>query len=272
MNRKLIALDLDGTLLSSSHGVSTRTQELLKTLIDEGHIVTLATGRIFSSARAVAQTMGLKLNLIGCNGAVVYDGKAGYINRHTFSKAQAYTVIELMQKHDIYHHFYTIEDIYCNRLENTAKSYQDSLAYTKHPHIRQVFVEPNLKVAVDSGHDVYKFGICQDGSYDFDAVRAELENLDGLCTVFSNKKLLDVMLENINKWQAIAALMKLHGIAADDVITMGDSPNDIDMLTHAGVSVAMGNARPEVKAAAKHVTATNDQDGVYLFLKDYFGK
>lgn len=272
MNRKLIALDLDGTLLSSTHDISSRTQKMIQSLIDDGHIVTLATGRILSSARAVARTIGLDLNLIGSNGAVVYDTKSGYISRRTFSAEQAHAVIDLLQKHDIYHHFYTIEDIYCNRLENTAKSYHESLAYTEHPHIRKIYVEPNLKLAVDNGHDVYKFGICQDDSYDFDTVRAELENLDGLCTVFSNKKLLDVMLEGINKWQAIAALMKLYTISAADVIAMGDSPNDIDMLTHAGVSVAMGNACPEVKAVAKHVTATNDQDGVYLFLKDYFGK
>ncbi len=82
--------------------------------------------------------------------------------------------------------------------------------------------------------------------------------------------LLDVMKAGISKWTAIERLSKIHGIAPEDVIAFGDSPNDKEMIANAGVGVAMGNAVDEVKAVADRETLTSDEDGVYVFLKDYF--
>ncbi len=271
MTKKLIAIDIDRTLLSSNHTVSIETRRYLKDLVAAGHIVVIATGRILSSARAIKEELGLDISYVGCNGATLYD----HINKRIVADALDRSVVEkildVLQKHDIYHHYYTEDTIYANRLEHIAarfKAYNDGATVK---HIKDVIVTPDLKQTLD-GNIVYKFGMFDDGSFDLAAVVADIEQIDGVFLVYSNIGLLDIVKNGTSKWTAIKHLMDLHGVAKADVIAFGDSPNDIEMIKNAGIGVAMGNAVDSVKAVADRQTLTSDEDGVRIFLENYFNQ
>ncbi len=271
MTKKLIAIDIDRTLLSSAHTVSTATRQYLHQLVADGHIVVIATGRILSSARAIKDELALDISYVGCNGATLYDHVNRQIVADALDRATVERVIDVFQKHDIYHHYYTEDTIYSNRLQHVAarfKAYNDG---AKVKHIKDVIVEPDLKQTLD-GNIVYKFGMFDDGSFDLAAVVADLEKIDGVFLVYSNIGLLDVVKDGTSKWTAIEHLMQIHGIAPEDVIAFGDSPNDIEMIKNAGLGVAMGNAVDAVKAVADRQTLTSDEDGVRVFLEEYFAK
>ncbi len=271
MNRKLIAIDIDRTLLSSSHTVSPATRQYLHQLVAAGHIVVIATGRILSSARAIKEELELDISYVGCNGATLYDHVNRRIVADALDGATVARVLDVFQKHNIYHHYYTEDTIYANRLEHVAarfKAYNDG---AKIKHIKEVIIAPDLRQTLD-GNIVYKFGMFDDGTFDLAAVVADLEKIDGVFLVYSNIGLLDVVKAGTSKWTAIQHLMDIHGVAQADVIAFGDSPNDIDMIKNAAVGVAMGNAVESVKAVADYQTLTSDEDGVRVFLEEYFDK
>ncbi len=269
MTKKLIAIDIDRTLLSSEHTVSDETRQYLKKLVADGHIVVIATGRILSSAEAIKDELGLDISYVGCNGATLYDHINQRIVADALDKTTVNRIIDVFQKHDIYHHYYTEDTIYANRLEHVAKrfKYYNDTATVK--HVKQIIVNQDLKKTLD-GNTVYKFGMYDDGTFDLAAVEADLKEIDGIFLVYSNIGLLDVMKEGISKWTAIEHLIEMHGLTKDDVIAFGDSPNDIEMIKNAGLGVAMGNAVDAVKAVANQQTLTSDEDGVRLFLEEYF--
>ena len=72
----------------------------------------------------------------------------------------------------------------------------------------------------------------------------------------------------VNKWEGISHVARMHGVEAHEIVAIGDDVNDLPMLKHAGLSVAMGNAKPEVKAIAKTVIGRNDEDGLAIFLEE----
>ena len=84
--------------------------------------------------------------------------------------------------------------------------------------------------------------------------------------VSSSKGFLEITAPATNKWRALEVLAAKEGIKADEILCMGDSGNDLDMVAHAGIGVAMGNATDEVIKAAKVVTASNEHHGVALML------
>ncbi len=124
---------------------------------------------------------------------------------------------------------------------------------------------------LDKNLNIYKFGIYEDGTYDFDRVRARLDAVDGIETVFSNVNLLDLMLTGVSKWSGLAELAESLNVDNGDVIVFGDNENDLEMIKGAGVGVVMGNAKEAIKSHANYVTTTNDEEGIYTFLEEYLG-
>lgn len=280
MEPYLIALDLDGTLLKSDMTIGEDTRKCLETLYRKGHAIAIATGRILKLAASVPTDLGFPAHVIACNGALVVHAHQGVIEAHSYTAPQrqaletALKQIEALlkprQPWGLYYHYYSQDTIYASALAHTAakfKAVSDGRAPQEQVGIQVLSeVGPGQLEAVT----VYKYGIYRDGSYDFDRARAILDQLPGLSTMFSAPNLLDIMLTGVSKWSGIESLARHLAIPNARIMVFGDNENDLEMLTRAGVSVAMGNAAPEIKAVAKHVTATNDMEGIYTFLTNFF--
>ena len=116
MKYKLVAIDMDGTLLNSSDNVSERTKLVLKRAIDKGLNIVISTGRIFKSALFYGRNIGLKSPIISCNGAVIssYDGRKVFFEK-TIDGNILKDIVKLAEKKSIYYHFYDMDTFYYNK-------------------------------------------------------------------------------------------------------------------------------------------------------------
>lgn len=263
----IIALDLDGTLTNERKEITPRTRELLITLQKKGAKVCLASGRPPYGMRPLAE----QLHMAEYGGVLLcYNG--GYVEECSTGKV-------LTERH--------IDETLIPRLTEwqhemgmTLMTYHEDKIYTEHPddpYVAQSSRNNKMRVVgvKDFLHDVPRpINKClMVGSPELvrqweGYMAGEMEGR--MHILHSTPYFIELLPLGIDKGTALRCLLDYYGMTADRLIAFGDSHNDIDMLTTAGIGVAMGNAEEEVKNAADYVTLSNEEDGVYHFLLRYF--
>lgn len=260
---QLIGLDLDGTTLSENKTMTPRVKQAIQTAIQNGIIVMPATGRQLEGIPAeFLEIPGVRYALTA-NGAMIYD---------------------LQEKEILYSDYFTPElamEIvkYLKDKEIMVTLYQDGNGYTQNLDFSgfEEIISPNLieymrstrKEVEDletliqkNGQRLEKFSIL------FKDPKLRAKTLEELaargdnCTTSSVKMNLEINTLTANKGSALVALAEKLGIPQSNIMAVGDSGNDIEMLKAVGIGVAMGNASPEVKKVADIVTEDCEHDGV----------
>lgn len=255
----LIALDLDGTLLGHDESISERNREAIRKALGAGIRVVLVTGRGVDMPIRVSHDLGLNLPVICCHGALTKDFGANRTLVHVPVQLKyAKPMIEFAEKEHLDIAVYSEE--YFWRLEGSSAVMADMNG----PAWKQA------KTFMDILHTAPTF-IRFLGARSVEAMRKEFGDL---LLNFRYESWFDfiecaVTDRNAGKQQALARLCADFQIARERVLAVGDSRNDVPMLTWAGIGVAMGNALPEVKAALRYVTAANDADGVALAIERF---
>ncbi len=271
MGFRLVALDIDGTILDSRGAVGPRIKAAVRRAREAGVTVVLATGRRFRAAQPVAEELGIRGPLVLNNGALVIgdDGQEVLYHRPLQPGAAARTV-RLLEEQGLapvlYRHttagpdvFYRrpTEDPWFKRLQNRPDVLRqvNDLGDSCHPGPDKILVweeqdrlhqlEAQLRGALGQSVRVYV-------SLD-DHNHAMLEVVHGSCSKAGGVR-------------RVAARM---GVSRRQVVAVGDHLNDLDLIRYAGLGVAMGNAREEVKASARLVTGTNDEEGAADVLERY---
>lgn len=252
---RLVALDLDGTLLDSHSNLEPRAKEVICRVQEKGVGVTLATGRMFRSALPFARELNLHLPLIVYHGALIKDPDSGKviwqrllsldIVRILVQKARAYGLpFNIYLNDELY-----VEDV---RPENEAYASQARVPLHKVDDILTYLKSEPIKfVAVYHGREL---------DYLEEEVRRELG--DRVYITRSFPHYLEIINREASKARGLAILAQALGIKPAEIMVIGDSFNDLEMFRFAGLAIAMGNAPPAVQAAAHHVTGTNDAGGV----------
>lgn len=268
--KHLIALDLDGTLLTDKSAISPASSAIIKRLIEEGHIVVIATGRSNRLSILYYNELGLKTPLINLNGAVLhnpYDQSWGSYHRplhHQTAMEIVETCYDLNSKNilaavqdNVYLDSYDekIADFYGFR----SNKQDDSFIVGKvKEHLK---VNPTLMLLYPEEEQV-------------DTLTNRLNELQTEIVDHRNwgepYHVIEVMNKQMNKAEALKQVADYYGIPQHRIIAFGDGSNDLEMIDFAGVGVAMSNALPQIKNVAKHITDTNINDGVANFLHDYF--
>ena len=230
MERKLIALDIDGTLLSSQRKPLDSTMKALKALREAGHLVTIATGR----SRLLA---GDVIHQLGCSNYIICNGSAGFLDheqvyKHTLDREALTRMIEFASAREV--------DIMLFGLDSFGQQ------------------APEYEEDYFSKHEVYQGCAFYDQSMDeeFQAAFPEFR------LVRWHENSVDIIPNPGSKAQTILALAKKVGIKPENIVTFGDGNNDIEMLNLAGTGVAMGNAGDNLKQVADYITTHVDEDGV----------
>lgn len=274
---RLIAIDLDGTMLNQEKKVTEHTKEVLIQAGRKGIFIVPATGRhYYGIPEEVVNLEGVRYFLT-MNGAAIYDKVEGkYLYEDAMSCEFALRILEELMQYDI------LIDAFIR-----GKAYRKGadISYVEELQIPDVLKEfmrksrksvPSLYDYIKDNHlDVHKFTLNfkSDGSgggLDRDKVLqlAERENeLTCVCGGFHNLELTHV---TATKGNALLKLSELLGIRREQVMAIGDSGNDYAMLKAAGIGVAMQNADPEVKNAADFITKSNDEDGVAYVVEQCF--
>lgn len=274
MKYKLVVTDMDGTLLNSQGKVSDENKEVLIKLQDEGVHVAVATGRIYASARIFAKYIGVKTPIIACNGALVrkidndkplYES---YLNKKDCGK-----IVDICRKHNVYHHFYTDDTFYTERLDKSSLRYSEwNKTLTEEERINLEVIEDAYDVINNLNEKIFKFLIIDEDVNLLKKIRGELSQISGVECCKSRYDNLEIMNKGVEKGKAVKSLADSLGIKQEEVICLGDNENDISMIKYAGLGIAMGNAEDIVKKTADYVTEINDKNGVAEALKKFIYK
>lgn len=268
---KLIALDLDGTLLTSQGEVSERSAVAIRALKERGVRIVLCTGRPPRHVQALAETLGLADLVLAFNGAAVVNFATGELEyRHSLERDLALEAVARLRG---------CHPEVLAGLETQDGWYWDSALLEQR---REELEAHGLPFPTGHG-DVCDFlrDAVGEGAGDgavkllfrhpalSSATLAEALRGLPLYATWTSDGLLEVMAQAVNKREAVEHLCKKFGLQAADVAAFGDAHNDKEMLAWAGLGVAVGNAAPEAKLAADFVTGSNDEDGVAAVLEGW---
>lgn len=252
---KLIAFDLDGTLLNDELVMSPRVRRALDQARARGILLTLASGRGYPALQPWVNHLGWTTPLICYQGAVVADATSGRaMFQLTFPQSQAADLIVFARERNLELLLFADDVIY---VENKQRS---DLYYDK--WFGAAFrVVDDLTTAVPA--NLIKFIIVGDGD-DLDLLRPEVERRFGayLQIVRSHRFFLEGLASEATKGRALAWLAARLGISRQETMAIGDSGNDRSMIAWAGLGVAVGNASEEAKSAADYIAPSVDDDGV----------
>lgn len=261
MKPRLVATDLDGTLLHTDGTVTERTRSVLTALDDLGVPVVFTTGRPIRWMETLWADVGGHGLAVCSNGGIVYDVAAHEVR--SFQAVPRATGLEIAQvlRTDIPGTMFALEH---------TQGWVSEPTFPRHPDDRVERPQGEL-------FDVYRDDVVKILAVHRDlppeVFWARVEELVGhlVTTTWSSSfPLVEISAVGVTKASTLATLAADLGIGADEVVAFGDMPNDLPLLEWAGTSYAMANAHPSVLALADHVAPPNDDDGVAAVLTELF--
>ena len=278
---KVVALDLDGTLLDSRKNLSERNRAALARAAEKGAVIVPTTGRFFGMIPPAVRDLPFVRYAITVNGAQVYDRETdSAIAREEIPLETAVGIMEILDRHDVIYDCYRL-----NWGWATAAHQEKAAGYATDDHYLRLVREfrrpvPELKAhlrATAAEGDVQKvmlFAKKADeaaAKADLAAIRREVSAaFPEIKVTASTWNDLEFNAPTAHKGRALECLAKHLGLTLGNCAAFGDGLNDLTMVAAAGLGVAMGNAVADVRDAAKVIVRTNDDDGVGRLLDAIF--
>lgn len=264
MALKLVALDLDDTLLDCGLKISPRCIKTIQAVREKDIVVTIATGRMFRSALPYARQLEIDVPLITYQGAWVKNSLSGEVLYYRpVDRSLTQQVFEFFDCCGVHYHSY-FDDTLC--MESLT---EEGRYYAQIAGVKPVIVE-NLRRELETREPFKIMGITFNEKMLLD-MELYLKNRFGreLYITRSKPGFLEVMNRQATKANALQVVAEHYGVDRTEVMAIGDSYNDMDMLEWAGLGVAMGNAHKDVKEAADFVTTSNEEEGVAEALRRF---
>lgn len=267
MKYKLVAIDMDGTLLNSNNQVSERTRKTIENAKTKGTHIVLSTGRVLKSALSYSKSLNLKNPIVACNGAIIVDEDANVIYKKPIDNNLVKEIVALARSKNIYYHFYDESRFYSHiRVEEVLKFYNEGNENTS----IDLKIFKNIEEIIGlKDLNVYKFLFIDDNKNKLQSLRDELNKLENISTSSSWTNNIEAMGQNVSKGEALRQLCNRLQIKSEEIIAIGDSENDLSMLKFAGLGVAMGNGGQVIKKQADYITDSNDEDGVAKVIEKF---
>lgn len=264
MKYKLIALDVDGTLLNDDHELTPATVETIKKIAEQGTEFVLCTGRAPGNSIPFMKQIGLDGYVITHNGAATVNIQTlEVVHEFEINPLALTPYLDYCRDNGVHFDVNTTFALY---VQGAAGLSQEALDLYK-----QFMVVPKeLPLWADLSEPIVKVTLSGEKA-EMDHVHAELSKWDNseFTILRSGDFFIDITHKDSSKGAALQKLADKRGITAENVMAIGNYYNDISMLTYAGLSIAMDNSPIEVKAAAKEVTASNNEEGVRLALEKH---
>ena len=258
---RLVAIDMDGTLLRPDGHISERNVRALKGLKAMGAEFLICTGRSYIDALEPLKEAGLRAPVVCMNGAAVYDWDGRLMDEIRLSERQVREILDCCQKEDIIFDFMTDRGSY-----TTAKEAQFRVCFERnvllpmaeftYEGVRDRFSFAEEEQLFELGLAFYKISVIHES-------QEVLGRIKELAVASSFATNLELTHSHAQKGRALAFYAASRGVRPDEIMAIGDSENDYSMLSmDLKYTVAMGNAMERIKKTAKCQTRTNSQDGV----------
>lgn len=254
---KLVAIDIDGTLLNSQHEMTPRVEQALRAAIDQGTQIVFATGKTRNAVVPHLMKLGIDAPGIYNQGLIAVDAEGKLIHNVTLDARVARQVITVAEDRG----FATLAYAGSRILTKTRNRHIEEIL-TKYHETPPEVVGPLQNLLIDTQfHKLIAVG----DPHAIRGLRWQLTALvggAGRLVQAAVDEMLEILPPQGSKGAALKVVCKHFKIAPEQVLAIGDAENDIEMMQFAGIGVAMGNADQKTKDAANHVVGSNDQDGV----------
>lgn len=269
MSYKLVALDLDETLLDEEGKLNIETIDVIKQISNLGIRIIVCTGRIFGSARYFAKLMELDEFIVASNGALISNYKLDRILlEKRIDNDICFKIFEVLNELDIYYHFYNHIELCTKQLTYRSKRYNEwnSLLKKEDQIIINVLKNP-IEFLKNSDMHIYKIVVFDKDCTKIQTLIQKLKLFD-IEIYSSSENSFDITKGGSSKGNALKLIANYYGIKRDEIIAIGDNENDLSMIKYAGLGVAVDNAQLIVKENANIVIDSNKELGVAMFLKE----
>ena len=278
---KLIAIDLDGTLLNSYGEITQENRKAIKYALDKGIEIVLASGRDPKTMEKISNELDIENFLIAGNGACVYDiKKQENIYESFLEKEKALQIIKICKENSIFFNVYTDKGIITESLNFNVKVFNNENNYKPNNKRTNIEIVNDIYNYIENGdYKILKIIICDESKIIFNNIIEKLKNMreiEVLDVEHMSKKMIKIGTEefkieyfyteitnkNTNKWSAIKFLIEKLGIEESETICIGDNINDLEMVKNSGVGIVMKNSALDKQNIADFVTEDNNSDGV----------
>lgn len=274
---KLIASDMDGTLLNRDSQVSEENIKAIKEATSKGIRFVIATGRDYFSVNNIMKPFGIDCEYVLMNGAEYRDNNGKIIESINLNKKKTKNIIDIINKQNMSVEIYTSEGIFSADTEEKSlkeltfkiqtirniEKYEEAEVIAKNI-INSFGIKyiDNVDKFINSEIDIRKIIAFYNDVEVIKETKGMLDKIDGLAVSSSFRQNIEVTDQNAQKGLILEKVISKYGIKKDETMVLGDSFNDKSLFTRFPISFAMGNALPEIKELGKYVTATNNEAGV----------
>ena len=275
---KLIASDMDGTLLNHNHKIPKENVKLINFAKNQGIEFVVATGRAYYEALPALNEENINCDVISFNGGIVYDKNGNIISITPMLPKDLYYTIEILKSFDISYQLYTKNTIYTKSIETDINAYIDLIRSNGYdPDVEHLRAEAQQKLDVGYITEVENIELYlnekENPPIKIIAISNDISKLENAAKLLSENKSIsvtssganniEIMHKNATKGEALKEIAKIYGINLENAVAIGDNLNDQAMLDIVGYSVAMKNSNTILKEQAKYVTEkTNSEGGV----------
>ena len=271
---RMIAIDLDGTLLGPDGSVSDRARDAVRRALSAGLLVCFATGRNWTESRTVLDAVEHYGTAVFVGGAMVIDtGRQVTLHRTTMQPALAAEVCAALESwgHAVL------------ALQDTGEAGVDYLVTADLPLNRETaqwmertsaLVQRVTTLGAYHHDHTIRVGICADPAYVAEVKGSLLERFGDriLChnlnVPSAGVEVLEIFDPAVNKWEGVLHVARAHGITPEEIVAIGDDGNDVPLIRGAGLGVAMGNAKSAALEVADRVIGANHEEGLAAFIDE----
>ena len=279
---KLIAADLDGTLLNSYGEVTENTKQAINTIQKQGIEFVIASGRPMDSIKTIAKTINSNHYFIAGNGAIIYNvQKQKTIYENCISKSKVLEISKICQENNITYNIYTEQTVIAEALKyNVLYYYKENLKKGANEKTNITLVD-NLYQYIKETEELkcIKITVCDSSKSVFNSIIKKLkniQNIDVMDVSHMSRKMIrqgteevpieyfytEISATNVDKWEALKHLAQTMQVKQEEIIAIGDNINDKKMIQNAGFGICMGQSAQDIKEVADYVTEDNNNEGV----------
>ena len=278
---KLVAIDLDGTMLNQYGIVTQKTKNSIKKAQENGIEIMIASGRPIDSVKTISKEIGSENYFISGNGSIIYDIKKDeIIYENVLKKQKALEIIKICEENSIFYNVYTEKEIIAKNLQyNVLYYHKENLTKSEEDKTHVNIVEDIYDYIEKTDSKVLKVMICDKHQTIFNAIIRKLKEVDDIEVLevsHMSRKIIrqgteeipieyfytEISAKNVDKWTALEFLKEKLQISSEEIVAIGDNVNDNKMIEKSGYGIAMGQSAPQIKEIADYVTDSNVDDGV----------
>lgn len=263
MKYKIIAVDMDGTLLKDDKHISDYNLSMIEKAKEKGAKFVISSGRIPSGLKFYEATVSKNQPMICCNGAIILNENKNIIHSNPIYKENAFKVIDILKEHkDTYFHFYNNGVMCSEQFKFSTKRFYDfNKKIDKEFRIDIKIVENSKEYISSIKTNIDKIVVIDEDLEYLEILRKRIDSIPGIETTKSDIDNIEVVSQGASKGNALKILAKHYGISIEECIAIGNDENDISMIKCAGLGVAVDNARDMIKNTADFVTENDNNNG-----------